>query len=299
MREEQPPICDYEGSDYQQRFWESGGREYEDRAEAIALRRLMPASGERLLEVGAGAGRNTPRYKSFQQIALLDYARSQLALARRRLGESECYLYVEADAYRLPFAEGVFDAVTMIRVLHHMADPLTILQQARHVLRSGGSFILEYANKQNLKAILRWLLKRQSWNPFDQEPIEFAALNYDFHPAAVRDWLRQAGFRIQRQLTVSHFRIDWLKQHAPVRGLVALDSCLQWTGNVGQFSPSVFVRSVAIGVASSPPEGVFWRCPVCQSVDMEESQQGIGCLSCQRLWTLRDGIYDFKEPLTK
>ena len=37
-----PPVCNYEGSDYQTSVWEQGGREYEDRAEAIALERLLP-----------------------------------------------------------------------------------------------------------------------------------------------------------------------------------------------------------------------------------------------------------------
>ena len=40
------PVCDYEGSDYQTEFWDAGRREYEDRSEAIALRRLLPAGGE-------------------------------------------------------------------------------------------------------------------------------------------------------------------------------------------------------------------------------------------------------------
>jgi len=70
---ETPPICDYEGSDYQTSFWDAGGRAYEDAAEAIALRRLLPPGGRRLLELGAGAGRNTPRYTGFEQITLLDY----------------------------------------------------------------------------------------------------------------------------------------------------------------------------------------------------------------------------------
>ncbi len=56
----QPPVCDYDGSDYQSSFWDKGGREYEDRVEAIALKRLLPQSGHLLLELGAGAGRNTP-----------------------------------------------------------------------------------------------------------------------------------------------------------------------------------------------------------------------------------------------
>ena len=51
-----PPVCDYEGSDYQTSFWDKGGRAYEDRTEAIALQRLLPKKGRLLLEVGAGAG---------------------------------------------------------------------------------------------------------------------------------------------------------------------------------------------------------------------------------------------------
>jgi cyclopropane fatty-acyl-phospholipid synthase-like methyltransferase len=80
-----PPICDYEGSDYQTSFWEKGGRAYEDQVEAIALKRLLPKSGKLLLEVGAGAGRNTPRYVNFERVVLLDYSRSQLNRLRNAL----------------------------------------------------------------------------------------------------------------------------------------------------------------------------------------------------------------------
>ncbi|HSJ85706.1 MAG TPA: hypothetical protein VK909_00750, partial [Anaerolineales bacterium] len=75
--EKHPPVCNYEGSDYQSSFWDKGGREYEDRTEAIALKRLLPPKGRYLLEVGAGAGRNTPRYTGFERIILLDYSRTQ------------------------------------------------------------------------------------------------------------------------------------------------------------------------------------------------------------------------------
>ena len=112
----------------------------------------------------------------------------------------------------------------MIRVLHHIADPLLALNQIHRVMMPGGTFILEYANKQNLKAILRYLLRRQDWNPFTTESVEFVPLNFDFHPKVVRGWLAEAGFELQRQLTVSHFRISVLKRILPTKLLVALDS---------------------------------------------------------------------------
>ena len=84
---DKPPVCDYEGSDYQKTFWDSGGREYEDQCEALAIRRLLPKKGRLLLEVGAGAGRNTLRYGGYERIVLLDYSLTQLQQARERLGD--------------------------------------------------------------------------------------------------------------------------------------------------------------------------------------------------------------------
>ena len=188
MDSQRPPVCDYEGSAYQTTFWEQGGRSYEDRVEAIALKRLLPATGKLLLEIGAGAGRNTPRYQGFERVVLLDYSRTQLYQARQRLGDGQRYLYVAGDVYRLPFVPGLFDATTMIRTLHHMEDAPLDLRQVRRVLQPGATFILEYANKQNLKAILRYLLRRQAWSPFSPEPVEFARLNFHFLPKTRCSW---------------------------------------------------------------------------------------------------------------
>ena len=50
-----PPVCDYEGSDYNARFWESGERAYEDQVERVALRRLMPPKGDTLIDLETGS----------------------------------------------------------------------------------------------------------------------------------------------------------------------------------------------------------------------------------------------------
>jgi SAM-dependent methyltransferase len=249
-----------------------------------------------MLEIGAGAGRNTPRYRQFERIVLLDYSYTQLQQAQARLGQDGRYIFVAADAYRLPFVPGLFDAATMIRTLHHMADALLSIQQVRLVLQPSGVFILEYANKQNIKAILRYWLRRQSWSPFSLDPVEFAALNFDFHPKAIRDWLEVAGFLIVRQLTVSHFRVGMLKRWVPLELLVAMDSAAQWTGNWWQLSPSVFVLAQAVGESPAAQPGAFFRCPECGHFPLDELQRAQVCPACTRRWLLRDGIYDFREP---
>ncbi|PWB72696.1 MAG: hypothetical protein C3F07_11235 [Anaerolineales bacterium] len=297
-----PPVCDYEGSDYQTSFWDQGGREYEDRAEAIALRRLLPPGGRLLLELGAGAGRNTPRYLGFDRIVLLDYSRTQLEQAQARLGKSDKYIYVAADVYRLPFIDGLFDAATMIRVLHHMADAPKALRQVRNVMGADGTFILEFANKLNLKAIFRYLLGRQGWSPFTLEPVEFVKLNFDFHPKAVQNWLKELGFSIERILTLSHFRIGLLKRFVPTGILVFFDSIFQWTGAWWQYTPSVFVKAVNWEQASGGLKQElsvleYFKCPSCGQSPLTDKNDHLECPSCKKKWEVKDGIYDFREPI--
>jgi ubiquinone/menaquinone biosynthesis C-methylase UbiE/ribosomal protein S27AE len=298
-KQDHPPVCDYEGSDYQKVFWEEGDRVYEDQVEDIAIRRLLPQSGKLLLEVGAGAGRNTKRYKDFEQIVLLDYSSTQLAQAQKLLGTSDRYIYVSADAYRLPFVDGLFDAATMIRTLHHMADAPKALSQIYQILGPKAFFLLEYANKLNMKAILRYLLGKQEWSPFTREAVEFMELNFDFHPKSIRGWLEEIGFRIGRTITVSHFRVGWLKRNVPLNLLVWLDSIFQYTGALWQLTPSVFLSAESAQSKDKAMQGAFFKCPECGTILPEHKKGRIQCPGCGLIWGTQKGIYNFKEPLKK
>ncbi|HEY5982472.1 MAG TPA: class I SAM-dependent methyltransferase [Anaerolineales bacterium] len=302
MPEPDLPVCDYEGSDYQTSFWERGGRDYEDRVEGIALKRLLPAGGNLLLELGAGAGRNTPRYAGFRRIVLLDYSRTQLEQAQARLGISDRYVYVAADIYQLPFVAGLFDAATMIRVLHHMADAPRALAQVHRVLGPDATFILEFANKRNIKAILRYCAGLQKWSPFTPEPVEFAKLNFDFHPEQVRAWLTEIGMRVERKVTVSHFRAAVLKKIVPTALLALLDSVLQRTGELWQLTPSVFFKirggnATAAGVNVDGDPSLFFSCPACGGAPLAQQESRLTCPDCGKQWSTTDGIFDFRQPV--
>lgn len=292
-QEETPQVCSYEGSDYQEVFWDSGERRYEDAVEEVALKRLMPKHGRLLLELGAGAGRNTPRYAGWERIVLLDYSRTQLLQARQRLGDSSQYVYVTADIYKLPFVSGLFDGATMIRTLHHLSDANSALANVRRVLGEDAVFILEFANKRNLKAIMRYLLGKQKWSPFTKEQVEFVALNYDFHPKTVRKMLKENQFLLKKQLTVSHFRINALKRRVRHKLLVALDSVLQHTGSIIQLSPSVFTKSIVTGHSPKPASDAFFACPICDK-SLPEARENQTCPDCGHVWVYEDGIYEFR-----
>lgn len=298
-----PPVCDYEGSDYQASFWDEGGRQYEDLAEAIVLEKFLPKSGSLMLELGAGAGRNSARYKNFDKVVLLDYSKTQLQQAQARLGDPDRYIYVAADIYKLPFRDQLFDASTMIRTIHHMADAKLALSQVERVLRPSSVFILEFANKLNLKAILRYTLGKQKWSPFDHEPIEFVELNFDFHPEFIKSLFRELKFSIRDIRTVSHFRVGFLKRAFSPRLLAWLDSLAQTTGNLWQLSPSVFVKAekAMSKIRSSPAtlsnELELFQCPRCLNPSLSPVKDGLNCEGCGAIWGFEKGIYDFREPI--
>jgi len=292
------PVCDYEGSRYRTEFW-TREREYEDRAERIALCKLMPLRGERLIEVGAGAGRLADLYLNYAQIVLVDYARSTLVEAREQIAErlpdhAHRFRLVAADLYALPFVDGLFDTVTMVRVMHHVTDVPAALSGIAALLKPGGTFVLEFANKRNLKAILRYLSRRQPWSPFELQPYEFAALNFDFHPAWLDARLREARFSVKRTLAVSHFRWALLKRLFPARALAAADGAIQGIGAMWKLSPSVFVRAQSPATNPVAAPGAFFRCPACHSALTTESSDAVTCDQCGRAWPVHDGIYEFK-----
>ncbi len=234
-------VIDYEGSKYSTEFW-TPAREYEDRAERIALRALLPPAGGRLIEIGAGAGRLASLYKGYDEVVLMDYAHSTLLEARQRCGRDPRFKFVAADVYRLPFAGAAFDTVVMVRVIHHLVDVPAALRRIAATLRPGGTFILEFANKRNLKSMLRYALRWQAWSPYVREPFEFVQLNFDFHPAWMERRIREAGFEIRQRRSVSFLRVGALKRLFGAKALAAIDGTLQRVLAPLALSPSQFVK---------------------------------------------------------
>jgi SAM-dependent methyltransferase len=295
-----PAVCDYEGSTYRVDFWEGKGRDYEDAVERIALRAFLPRTGQRYVDFGGGFGRLVNEADRYPEVVLMDYSRTMLQDAQTRLGRSSRITYVAADLYRLPFAPNAFDVAISCRVIHHIADVPAALKQIFAALAPGATFILEFANKHNLKAMARYLLRRQTWSPYAHEPIEFVKLNFDFHPAYIRDSLRKVGFVTGRRRAVSWLRLGLFKSLLPLKVMVAIDRALQPLGGVLPISPSIFTENKVAGapVPVVPREAMF-RCPTCGAFPLRrEGDETSGLMICPEnghRWAINDGIYDFKE----
>jgi SAM-dependent methyltransferase len=88
----------------------------------------------RLLEVGVGTGRIAgPLADRGFEVTGLDASRGMLSVARSKgVGR-----LLRGSAYRLPFADGAFDAAFFVHVLHLLDEPPAALYEAGRVGRAG------------------------------------------------------------------------------------------------------------------------------------------------------------------
>jgi SAM-dependent methyltransferase len=112
------------------------------RIEALGLH-----AGGRVLDIGCGEGRHCHGVQMLtraQAIGVdLDIAALRVAAERTRgiAGDGSAG-FQQADASRLPFADGVFDAAICSEVLEHVPDMGTVIAEAARVVKRGGIFAI-------------------------------------------------------------------------------------------------------------------------------------------------------------
>jgi ubiquinone/menaquinone biosynthesis C-methylase UbiE len=115
----------------------------EDLADRAALR-----PGGRALDLCTGTGAMLPglsRRLGTQGLAVgLDFSRGMLAQARRKLADQSSVVFVEADAERLPFRDGSFDAVTCSHAFYELrgSGAERALVEVGRALRPAGRFVM-------------------------------------------------------------------------------------------------------------------------------------------------------------
>ncbi len=162
-----------------------------DVIEAKLLSALPPGPLGRLLDLGTGSGRLLELLASRTEAATgIDLSRDMLAAARARLGSAGLghVALRQADATRLPFADGSFDLVTLSMLLHHVDDPAAVIAEAARVLAPGGTLALIDLAPHTDDTLLRRLAHR--WPGFP--------------PARLAASLREIGLAPDPAIVVPH-----------------------------------------------------------------------------------------------
>jgi len=129
--------------------------------------------GERVLEVGCGTGCDLLQFaKNGAYATGIDVTPEHVRLARQRMGQLADVR--EADATKLPFADGSFDYVYSHGVLHHIEDPRRVVDEIFRVLRAGGRFNVHvYAlwSHFTLSRILKYGRNWKLWFENSRDPV--------------------------------------------------------------------------------------------------------------------------------
>ncbi|MBI2993766.1 MAG: class I SAM-dependent methyltransferase [Gammaproteobacteria bacterium] len=107
------------------------------------VRSVCATRGSRFLELGVGTGRFAlPIVRRGYRLTGIDISENMLRNFRGKLRHSGLAArLLKADAGSLPFADGVFDVVMAMLVLHWMPDFRKTLSETRRVLRGDGCLV--------------------------------------------------------------------------------------------------------------------------------------------------------------
>ena len=229
------------------------GREYEHESEVLALKSLLEKIPkiDTILEIGAGFGRLTPTYLyRARKIIVSDPSTRLLGVAKEKYKSKKNVKFikskVEAICEKLP-AHSV-DLIILVRVLHHIEDLDKFFDTSDKLLKKNGYLILEFANKNHIKAVFREFFKGNITFPLDiftkdistkkrLNPLPFL----NFHPDFIKHKLSEKGFVIKGGRSVSNIRFGLLKKILPCDSLVSIEKHLQQPLYLISFGPSIFL----------------------------------------------------------
>jgi O-antigen biosynthesis protein len=165
---------------------------------------LVPASCQRVLEVGCGAGGLGRLLKERgHHVTGLELVPEVAEQARAVLDRVET---ADAEADGFPFPPRSFDAIIFADVLEHLIDPWRVLRAATGLLVPEGVVVASIPNLQNWDVLRRLLLGR--WEYRERGITDFGHLRF-FTLHTIRGLFAQAGLELIH--VGRHYRRTWLR----------------------------------------------------------------------------------------
>lgn len=237
----------YDNDDYNYlKYWT--GRDYEHAAEEMAIKKFIKGKKfKHAVDIGGGYGRLCVLLKRYsEKVTLAEPSQAQLDIAKQFLRSHEGIDSKLMQADNLRFKDNSIDLITMIRVMHHLPDPISELKEIHRIMSAKGLFVLELANYAHARNRVKHLVKGQKIptqpvdirSPENRREEEIAFVNHN--PKTVILQLESAGFEVMRILSVSNLRSPGLKKVLPKTLMISVESLMQAPFARIYFGPSVF-----------------------------------------------------------
>lgn len=166
-----------------------------------------PATGDRLLDCGAGTGRFAAEMAAVCRVQVMDEQEESLRLLRQKFHPDQILRLADQ---RVPLPDGALEYVTALDVLEHVADDAAAVREFHRLLRSGGIAVVTVPAGRELWSDwdeqlhhFRRYSRRQLSALFPSAQWEILHVNYTNVLAYPAVWLIRHGRRwFARRVTV-------------------------------------------------------------------------------------------------
>jgi ubiquinone/menaquinone biosynthesis C-methylase UbiE len=153
--------------------------------------KLESLNGKRILEVGAGSGRDgifmAGRGAS---VVSLDYSPDSLQMISAQVSEKDDVSVCCGDAFALPFPEGTFDLVFHQGLLEHFRNPGDMIREHHRVLKKGGYILVDVPQRYHYYTPLKHIfIAAGKW---------FAGWETEFSPGELERLLEENSYEVVR-----------------------------------------------------------------------------------------------------
>ncbi len=151
------------------------------------LERHASFEGARVLEVGAGTGRDSARISGEGgNVCALDYSEEALKLMERTAGAG--VMRICGDARTLPFSNETFDIVFHQGLLEHFREPSALLEEHVRVLKRGGVLLVDVPQRYHYYTVLKHgMMAFRIW---------FAGWETEFSAGELKRLVEDAGMEV-------------------------------------------------------------------------------------------------------